>query len=325
MDMRQTAQAMVRKGGGILAADESSPTMKKRFDSIGVESTEETRREWRDILFTAPRLEEHVNAVILFDETVRQNTADGTNFVEYLTRRGIVPGIKVDGGAKPFAGFHGEKVTEGLDGLRDRLAEYAKMGLKFTKWRAVLTVDASPAAIHANAHALARFAALSQEAGLVPIVEPEVLMDGTHDIAAARSTTGSALFSTFDELFRSRIDLQAIVLKPNMVMSGYAATGRADPTEVAEATVDVMRRHVSPLLPGIAFLSGGQSDNDAVVHLRLMNGIGEPTKMPWNLTFSYGRALQAEPLRVWGGEAGNREAAQKALLARATACGDATR
>ena len=323
--MRQTAQAMVRKGGGILAADESSPTMKKRFDSIGVESTEETRREWRDILFTTPRLEEHVNAVILFDETARQNTADGTNFVEYLAGRGIVPGIKVDGGAMTLAGFPGDKVTEGLDGLRDRLTEYAKMGLRFTKWRAVLAVGASPAAIHANANALARFAALSQEAGLVPIVEPEVLMDGTHDIAAARSSTTGALFCTFDELYRHRIDLQATVLKPNMVMSGYDAAGRAAPAEVAEATVDVMRRQVSPLLPGIAFLSGGQSDGDAVVHLRLMNAIGESAGVPWNLTFSYGRALQAEPLRVWGGKAGNREAAQKVLLARAGACGGATR
>lgn len=313
---------MVSKG--ILAADESTPTMKKRFDSIGVESTEESRREWRDILFTTPGLENSISGVIMFDETVRQSTAAGENFVEHLTELGIVPGIKVDKGAKLLPGFPGEKMTECLDGLRDRLAEYAEMGLRFAKWRAVLTVPSSTTAIKANAQALGMYAALCQEAGIVPIVEPEVLMEGTHDIDDAQRTTETALSLTFHALRRHRVDLAAMVLKPNMVMTGYDAKYGVEvdsaPIDVAaNMMMETMMACVPALVPGIAFLSGGQSDEEAVEHLNEMSD----NYLPWRITFSYGRALQGHPLKVWGGDTENRAMAQNALLGRARACFEA--
>ena len=316
-ELASIAAALVAPGKGILAADESSGTIKKRFDSIGVESTEETRRGYRDFLFTAERAADHISGVILYDETIRQSSADGTPFPAKLAEQGILPGIKVDTGAKPLANAPGETVTEGLDGLRERLAEYHALGARFTKWRAVITIgDAIPSeyCIWTNAHALARFAALSQEAGLVPIVEPEVLMEGDHTIERSFDVTSRALHAVFTELRDQRIHLEGMLLKPNMVLSGYGCGTQASVEDVAAETVRCFERHVPAAVPGIVFLSGGQSDEVATAHLNAMNASGSH---PWELSFSYGRALQAPALKAWGGDAGNIANGQAAYLHRA--------
>ena len=323
--LHETAKALVAPGKGILAADESSPTIKKRFDSIGVESTEANRRDYRHILFSAPGAGDHISGVILFDETLRQNAADGTPLVRVLGDAGIIPGIKVDKGAKDLALCPGEKVTEGLDGLRDRMAEYASLGARFAKWRAVYNIGEetpSVAAVATNAHALARYAALVQEAGLVPIVEPEVLMDGDHTIADCEMVTTEVLYSVYAELATQGVELEGTLLKPNMVLSGKDCPEQADVEEVAERTIRTLKRTVPAAVPGIVFLSGGQSDEAATLHLNAMNKMGEG--LPWRVSFSYGRALQAAPLKAWSGKADNLAAAQAALLERAKANGLAT-
>lgn len=319
------ARAMVAPGKGILAADESSGTIKRRFDTINLESTEENRRAYRDMLFSTKGLAEHVSGVILFDETLRQKSADGTPFAEYLTRQGMIPGIKVDAGAKPMAFCPGETITEGLDGLVQRCQEYVKLGAKFTKWRAVIHIGKdipSVAAITANAHALARYAAICQDNGLVPIVEPEVLMDGDHTIDRCEEVTEWTLRETFAALANQRVVLEDMVLKPSMVISGKECPQQASPREVAERTLAVLKRTVPAAVPGIAFLSGGQSDELATEHLSLMNEMGGG---PWALTFSYGRALQAAALKTWNGNAANVAAAQAALAHRARMNGLAAR
>jgi len=324
-DLASIAQAMVAPGKGILAADESSPTIKKRFDAIGTESTEENRRTYREMLFTTPAMADYISGVILFDETIRQSRADGTPFAKFLGDLGVVPGIKVDKGAKPLAGFPGETVTEGLDGLRERLEEYYSLGARFSKWRAVITIgDAIPSGfcLRANAHALARYAALCQEAKIVPIVEPEVLMDGGHTLERCEVVTAAALDALFEQLEAHRVDLTGIVLKPNMVISGTECADRAGVQEVAEATVRCLKAHVPDSVPGIAFLSGGQSAEEATAHLGAMNALGNH---PWQLTFSYGRALQAPALNAWKGDPANFEAGQKALFKRAKLNGLARR
>ena len=317
-DLNTVARALVAEGNGILAADESAPTIKKRFDSIGVDSTEANRRAYRELLFTTPGLGEFISGVILFDETIRQQAADGTPLVEVLDRNGIVAGIKVDAGAKPLAGSPGEKVTEGLDGLRERLAEYVTLGARFTKWRAVIVIgDGLPSryCIDANAEALARFAALSQEAGLVPIVEPEVLMDGTHTIERCFEVSETALCSVFAALSRQRVVLEQMILKPSMVLSGKECPRQADVETVALQTVRCLRRAVPAAVPGIVFLSGGQPNEVATAHLNSMNASGRPH--PWQVSFSYGRALQEAPLKAWAGRTANIKRAQDALHHRA--------
>ena len=311
------ARQIVTPGKGILAADESSGTIKKRFDSIGVESTEELRRSYRDLLFTAPGMADSISGVILFDETIRQSSADGTPFPKLLTGLGVVPGIKVDAGAKALAGADGETVTEGLDGLRERLAEYHALGARFAKWRATYTITdelPSPYCIDVNAHALARYAALCQEAGIVPIVEPEVLQDGTHTIARSEEVTTAVLEAVFAALETQRVAPEGVLLKPNMVLSGYSATTQASDDDVAEHTMRCFRRAVPAAVPGIVFLSGGQSDEAATARLDAMNKRGP---FPWALSFSYGRALQAPALKAWKGEVANVPAAQAAFLRRA--------
>ena len=328
--LQETARALVAEGKGILAADESTGTIEKRLDSIGVESTEANRRDYRTLLFTAPGAGQHISGVILFDETIRQNAADGTPMVEIIQDAGIMPGIKVDKGAKPLAGHPDETVTEGLDGLRERLEEYAELGARFTKWRAVYRIGEvipSPACITTNAHALGRFAALSQEAGLVPIVEPEVLMDGDHDIDDCAEVSEEALRTVFAELAVQEVLLEGMLLKPNMVLSGKDCPEQAGVEEVAARTLRCLRRTVPAAVPGLVFLSGGQSDEAATLHLDAMNKLagrasGEPA--PWRLSFSYGRALQAAPLKAWAGDADNVAAAQAALMERASANGAAT-
>jgi fructose-bisphosphate aldolase, class I len=315
--LERTARALVAPGKGILAADESDGTIKKRFDTIGVESTEENRRAYRDLLFTAPGMEEHISGVILFDETIHQSSADGTPFPELLESKGVIPGIKVDKGAKPLAGSPEEKVTEGLDGLRDRLGEYRELGARFTKWRAVIEIgDGIPSytCLHTNAHALGRYAALSQEAGLVPIVEPEVLMDGDHTIERCYAITEWMLKETFQELYYQRVELDGMLLKPNMVLSGSEAPEQADVDEVAQATIRCLKNCVPAAVPGIVFLSGGQSDEIATEHLNAMNALGPH---PWELSFSYGRALQAPALKAWRGDESNLQAGQEAFAHRA--------
>ena len=322
--LRATARSMVASGKGILAADESSPTIKKRFDTIGVASTEDNRRAYRELLFSTEGAEDFISGVILFEETLRQSAADGTPFPKLLAARGIIPGIKVDKGAKPMAGFPEEKITEGLDGLRDRLNEYRELGARFAKWRAVITIaHALPTAanIRANAHALARYAALCQEAGLVPIVEPEVLMDGDHDIARCEIVTTRTLQTVFNELFRQRVDLEGMLLKPNMVISGLDCPEQASVETVAERTVHCFRRVVPAAVPGIVFLSGGQSSRVATAHLNAMNAMGD---FPWELSFSYGRALQEDTLKAWGGNADHVGRAQKVFHHRAR-CNSAAR
>ena len=318
--LNETANAIVAEGKGILAADESSPTIRKRFDSISVESTEASRRSYREMLFRTEDAADFISGVILFDETIRQSAEDGTALVDLLVGRGIIPGIKVDMGAKPLAGAPGETVTEGLDGLRERLGEYARLGARFTKWRAVINIgDGIPSTycIDANAHALARFAALSQEAGLVPIVEPEVLMDGDHDIDRCYGATEATLREVYNQLARHRVALSGTLLKPNMVLSGGSAAMRAGPEEVARATVDCLLGTVPGAVPGIVFLSGGQSDEEATLNLDAINRHAARSGVPWELSFSYGRGLQAAPLRAWAGRSENVAAAQRAFHHRA--------
>jgi fructose-bisphosphate aldolase, class I len=315
--LEETARALVAEGKGILAADESDGTIKKRFDSIDVESTEENRRAYRELLFTTEGAEEYISGVILFDETIRQSAEDGTPFPQLLESKGIIPGIKVDKGAKPLALSDGETVTEGLDGLRERLNEYRELGAHFAKWRATYSIEPdkpSEYCVWTNAHALARYAALCQEAGLVPIVEPEVLQDGTHTLEESNKATGRVLQAVYTELHDQRVDYRGTLLKPNMVLSGYDASDRASAEEVAEATLECFYKHVPAAVPGIVFLSGGQTDEDATAHLNAMNALGPH---PWELSFSYGRALQAPALKAWEGKPENLQAAQQAYYHRA--------
>jgi fructose-bisphosphate aldolase class I len=324
-ELNATATALVAPGKGILAADESSGTIKKRFDSIDVASTEENRRDYREMLFTTAGAADFISGVILYDETIRQKAADGTPLVEILRRQGIIPGIKVDTGAKPLALSPGETVTEGLDGLRERLAEYRELGARFAKWRATYSItDELPSAdcMGVNAHALARYAALCQEAGIVPIVEPEVLMDGDHTLARSNEVTGNVLEAVFGALYDQRCAFEGLLLKPNMVLPGYSATEQASVEEIAQATVGCFRRMVPAAVPGIVFLSGGQSDEDATARLDAMNRLGPH---PWQLSFSYGRALQAPALKAWKGDAANLDAGKAAYLHRARLNGAARR
>jgi fructose-bisphosphate aldolase class I len=321
--MIRTARALVAPGKGILAADESTPTMGKRLAAVGVESTEERRREYRQLLFATDGIARSISGVILFDETIRQRADDGTAFVDVLRGAGVVPGIKVDRGTVPLAGFPDEVVTEGLDGLRARLAEYASLGARFAKWRAIIHIgDGRPTAacVEANAHALARYAALAQEAGLVPIVEPEVLMDGTHTLERCGEVTVMVLRAVYDQLARHRVALEATLLKPNMVLPGKDCTTRADPDQIAVATVDALRQTVPAAVPGIVFLSGGQSDLEATANLNALNRQG---RQPWQQSFSFGRALQAPVLQAWAGEPRNSDTARAAFLHRAAMNGAA--
>lgn len=319
-ELAATARALVAPHKGVLAADESAPTMEKRLSSIGVPSTAENRRAWRELIFTTAGLEEAVSGVILFDETIRQEASDGRRLGDVLSQRGVMPGIKVDTGAKDLAGAPGEKVTEGLDSLRDRLAEYRDLGARFTKWRAPVAIGPglpSRYCIDVSAHALARFAALSQEAGLVPIVEPEVVMDGDHDIERCFEVTQATQQRVFEALAVQRVSLEGMLLKPNMVLSGKDAAERADAQAVAAATLGCFRRTVPAAVPGITFLSGGQSDEEATVNLDAINRLAQAEGAPWQLSYSYGRGLLATPLKTWGGDAANVGAAQAAFQLRA--------
>jgi fructose-bisphosphate aldolase, class I len=316
-ELSAIARALVAKNRGILAADESTSTIKKRFDTIKLESTEENRRAYREMLFTAPGAKDYISGVIMYDETLRQKTKEGVPFTTYLSQNGMLPGIKVDMGAKPLAGFPGETITEGLDGLRERLAEYHKLGARFAKWRAVIDIGSgipSSYAIDANAEALARYAALCQEMQIVPIVEPEVLMDGAHTLERCEEVTNVVLDRVFSHLFTARVSLEGMVLKPNMVIPGKKCAQKASPEQVAEATVRTLKRQVPSAVPGIAFLSGGQSPVEATQHLNLMNAAGP---LPWALTFSYGRALQENALNSWGGKSAGYSGGQQALFLRA--------
>ena len=314
----QTAQALVAEKKGILAADESGGTIKRRFDSINVESTEENRRNYREMLFRSAALAEQISGVILYDETLRQQSPDGTPLVEIIKSHGSIPGIKVDTGAKPLAAAEGEKITEGLDGLRERLNEYYALGARFAKWRAVINIDSllpTDYCVRVNAHALARYAALCQEAGLVPIIEPEVMMEGDHDIERCFEVSETALCSVFAALSRQRVVLEQMILKPNMVLSGKECPRQADVETVALQTVRCLRRTVPAAVPGIVFLSGGQPNEVATAHLNSMNASGRPH--PWQVSFSYGRALQEAPLKAWAGRTANIKRAQDALHHRA--------
>ena len=316
-ELKSVAQAIVGKQKGVLAADESSPTIKKRFDSISVESTEENRRRYREILLTTAGLEQHVGGVILFDETLRQSTREGVPFAQVLSARGIAPGIKVDKGTKPLPFYPGEKITEGLDGLADRLAEYKQLGARFAKWRAVIEIDEnaipSTFGIRANAQVLARYAALCQSLDLVPIVEPEVLMDGAHGIERCEVVTSAVLEAVFAELDAHRVVFEGMLLKPNMIIPGKKCPQQATAQEVADATIRCMKRYVPAAVPGVVFLSGGQSAEEATDNLNAMNAMGAH---PWQVSFSYGRALQAPVLAAWKGLEANATAAQKALQKR---------
>jgi len=315
--LQETARALVAPGRGILAADESTGTIKKRFDGIGVESTQENRRRYRQLLFSTPAIGEHISGVILYDETIRQADDDGVPFTDVLIRAEVIPGIKVDLGAKPLALFPSETITEGLDGLRERLQEYRELGARFAKWRATLSIaEGLPTdfALEANAHAMARYAALCQEAGIVPIVEPEVLMDGDHHIDACEVATARTLQALYAQLDAHRVDLPGTLLKVNMVLCGKGCPRQAGPAEVAEATVRCLKANVPADVPGVVFLSGGQSDEDATVHLNEMN---RSAPHPWELSFSYGRALQSPSLKAWGGNPANVPAAQAAFAHRA--------
>ena len=315
--LRSTANKMVAEKRGILAADESSGTIAKRFDSINVKSTPESNRRYRGLLFTTPGMEKFISGVIMFDETVRQKGDSGVSFPKLLSRKGVVPGIKVDKGAHPMAGFDGEKITEGLDGLRERLEEYFAMGLRFSKWRAVITIGKgipTQENIDANAHALARYAALSQEARIVPIVEPEVLMDGDHTISRCESVTKRTLKSVFTELEKYKIYLPGMILKPNMIVSGKDCKSQASVAEVARRTVNTFKQVVPSQVPGVVFLSGGLSPDEATERLDGMNKLG---KFPWELSFSFGRALQQGALKAWKGKMANARATQEAFYRRA--------
>lgn len=318
--LEDIAAAMVANGKGILAADESGGTIKKRFDAIGVESTADSRRDYREMMFrAADAMTNHISGVILYDETIRQKAADGTPLVDLIKAAGAIPGIKVDAGAKPLPGFPGDTITEGLDGLRERLADYYKLGARFAKWRAVIDIDTAKSvpsrySIDANTQALARYAALCQEAGIVPIVEPEVLMDGAHDIDTCFDVTKATLVKLYDALYDARVKLEGSILKPNMVIAGKKSGQKNSPEEVAEKTLRLFRETVPVAVPGIAFLSGGQSDEEATANLNAINAAGP---QPWKLTFSYGRALQAAPQKAWSGKAENVAAAQAAFAHRA--------
>ena len=331
--MHETARALVAQAKGILAADESSGTIAKRFDSIGTGSTEDARRRYRQLLFTTPGVGDHISGAILFDETIRQSADDGRSFVQVLEEAGVIPGIKVDTGAKPLALFPGETVTEGLDGLRERLAEYGELGARFAKWRATILIGAggsadlpTDGAIQANAHAMARYAALCQEAGVVPIVEPEILMDGDHDIAACELATGRTLDALYRSLAEARVDLPGTLLKVNMIVPGKGCATQDDDVAVAEATIRCLTANVPTEVPGVVFLSGGMGDEQATSRLNEMNRIGggPDGTLPWRLSFSYGRALQAPSLAAWRGDDANVAAAQAALSHRARMNGLAT-
>jgi fructose-bisphosphate aldolase class I len=317
-ELNKVAEAMVAPGRGILAADESSGTIKKRFDAIGAPSTDETRRDYRELLFrSAEAMSKYISGVILYDETIRQNAKDGTPLVKVIEKAGSLPGIKVDKGLKPLPFCPNEVITEGLDGLRERLVEYRGLGAKFAKWRAVIDIGAgipTPTGIHTNAHALARYAALCQDEEIVPIVEPEVLMDGDHDIDRCYAVTEWTLKRVFEELYDQRVALEGMVLKPNMVVAGKKSGQRPSVEEVADKTLRVLKACVPAAVPGIAFLSGGQSDEDATAHLDAINKTGG---LPWRVTFSYGRALQAAPQKAWAGKSENVAAAQRAFAHRA--------
>jgi fructose-bisphosphate aldolase class I len=317
-ELNKIAVAMTAGGRGLLAADESTSTIKNRFDKIGVESTADNRRDYRELLFrSTDAMKHHISGVILYDETIRQNARDGTPLVKVIEQAGSLPGIKVDKGTKPLPFCPGEVITEGLDGLRERLAEYRGLGAKFAKWRAVIDIGTGIptwTCVKANAHALARYAALCQDEQIVPIVEPEVLMDGGHDIDTCYSVTEWVLRTVYNELFEARVALEGTVLKPNMVIPGRKSAKRASVEEVAEKTVQVLKACVPATVPGIAFLSGGQSDEEATAHLDAINRIGH---LPWSVTFSYGRALQAAPQKAWSGRAENVAAAQRAFAHRA--------
>lgn len=317
-ELNRIANAMVAKGKGLLAADESTGTIQKRFDKIGVQNIEDNRRDYRELLFRSTEaMKNHISGVILFDETIRQKAKDGTPFVKLIEQAGAVPGIKVDAGAKPLPASNGETITEGLDGLRERLIEYHKLGARFAKWRATYDpTEGRPSynCINANAQALARYAALCQENGIVPIVEPEVLMDGDNSIDTCEAVTEWVLKETFQQLYYANVALEGMILKPNMVISGMKAPNRAGVDEVADRTVKVLKRCVPSAVPGIAFLSGGQSDEEATAHLNAMNA---KHTLPWALTFSYGRALQAAPQKAWSGKSENVAAAQAAFAHRA--------
>ncbi len=327
--LTETARKLVADDKGVLAMDESNATCNQRFAGLGIPQSEEARRAWRELIVTTPGLGESISGVILYDETIRQQKKDGTPFVAVITDAGIIPGIKVDTGAKDLAGHPGEKVTEGLDGLRDRLAEYFQMGARFVKWRAVITVGngapgmPSRGCIEANAHALARYAALSQEAGLVPVVEPEVLMDGDHTLERCREVTEEVLRTVFKELHNQRVMLEGLILKPNMVLPGLACPEQATVDEVAEATVECLLRAVPAAVPGIAFLSGGQPGELASARLNAMN-LRFKSRAPWALAFSFARAIQQPALEIWHGEEANRLSAQQALYRRAS-CNRAAR
>ena len=324
----QTAQALVAKGKGILAADESSGTIKRRFDTINVESTEENRRNYREMLFRTAGVDEFLSGVILFDETIRQDAADGTPMVKVLGDQGIIPGIKVDKGTIPLPEAPDELVTEGLDGLRDRLKEYNELGAGFTKWRAVISISPespTPYCLATNAHSLARFAALSQEAGLVPIVEPEVLRDGDHDIDKCFEVTEETLREVFDQLAQQKVLLEGMLLKPSMVISGGSAIKRAAPEEVAERTIECFKRALPASVRGVVFLSGGEPDDSVTATLNALNKQAEDAKAPWELSFSFGRSLQGAPLSAWAGKAENTEAAALAFYTRARLTGEARR
>jgi fructose-bisphosphate aldolase class I len=325
-DLQSMAATLVADGKGILAADESVATATRRFDPLGIPSTEQSRRAYREMLFTTPRAAEFISGAILYDETIRQKSSGGTPLAEVLLSQGMVPGIKVDTGAEPLAGSPEEKVTEGLDGLRDRLAEYHGMGARFAKWRAVIRITdrlPSVACVSVNAHALARYAALCQEQHLVPIVEPEVLMNGPHGIERCEEVTGAVLHAVFDALFEQGVSLEAILLKPSMVIAGMECARRASVEEVATATLRCLRRHVPAAVPGIVFLSGGQEDRVATAHLNAINRL--PGAKPWKISFSYGRALQDAALEAWHGRDENLEAGQRALYHRARCNGAAAR
>jgi fructose-bisphosphate aldolase class I len=324
-ELNKVAEAMVAPGKGILAADESTGTIKKRFDAIGIESTADNRRDYRELLFRSmDAMRNHISGVILYDETIRQSAKDGTPLVKVIQQAGAIPGIKVDKGTKPLPFHAGELITEGLDGLAERLAEYHALGARFAKWRAVIDIGSgipTEYGIRANAQALARYAALCQQAQLVPIVEPEVLMDGDHDIDRCSQITHWVLQATYEELFQARVFLEGSVLKPNMVVPGKKCPKRASVDEVAEKTVRVLKHAAPPAVPGIAFLSGGQSDEEATAHLDAINRLGD---LPWKVTFSYGRALQAAPQKAWSGKSENIAAAQRAFAHRARMNGLAT-
>ena len=330
-ELNRVAEAMVAPGRGILAADESTGTIKKRFDALGVESTADSRRDYREMLFrTKEAMSKYISGVILYDETIRQNAKDGTPLLKLIEKAGSLPGIKVDKGTKPLPNCPGEVVTEGLDGLRERLAEYRTLGAKFAKWRAVIDIGQGNGQLHempsytavaANTHALARYAALCQDEGIVPIVEPEVLMDGDHDIDRCVEVTTWVLKETFQQLFYNRVALEGMVLKPNMAVPGKKSGKQASVAEVADKTLRVLKECVPAAVPGIAFLSGGQSDEDATAHLDAMNKMGP---LPWHVSFSYGRALQAAPQKTWSGKSENTAAAQRAFTHRAMMNGLAT-